>query len=81
MVAVLIANLVLILLALGIAGGILPAKSFSGAIAALHKTVGITLPTTDKERIVGVIWLASTLLIGDGILFLLVVLARSVGRT
>ena len=80
MIAILVANTVLILMAVGIALGILPSKFFSGAIAVLHKTIGITLPAPDTERTVGVIWLASALLIGDGILFLLVVLVRSVGR-
>lgn len=79
MIPILIANSVMILLVTGIAAGILPAKIFSGAIAVLHKTVGISLPTPEKERIVAVIWIASALLIGDGILLLLLVLAHSVG--
>jgi hypothetical protein len=71
-------NVVLVLFALGIASGILPAKAFSGAVTVLHKTVGITLPTPDKERTVAVIWIGSMIVIGDGILFLLVVLTSTV---
>jgi hypothetical protein len=79
MIPILVANTVMVLLVAGIAAGILPAKIFIGAITVLHKTVGISLPTPDKERVVAVIWLAAALLIGDGVLFLLFVLAHSVG--
>jgi hypothetical protein len=78
MIPILVANTLMVLLVVGIAAGILPAKIFSTAITVLHKTVGISLPTPDKERVVAVIWLASALLIGDGTLFLLLVLAHSV---
>ncbi len=80
MIAIVAANVVLVLLTLGIAGKVLPAKAFSGAVVVLHKTIGITLPTPDKERAVAVIWIVSMLVIGDGILFLMVFLARSVAR-
>ena len=80
MIAVLAANVVMALLVLGIASKILPAKSFSGAVTVLHKTIGITLPSPEKERTVAVIWIASVLVIGDGILFLLIFLAGAVGR-
>lgn len=71
-------NVVMVLLVIGIGGGIMPAKSFSGAVVVLHKIVGITLPTPEKERIVAVIWIASALIIADGTLFLMVLLTRSV---
>ncbi|HWZ82561.1 MAG TPA: hypothetical protein VNW47_08055 [Terriglobales bacterium] len=71
-------NVVMVLFALGIGSGILPSKVFSGAVTVLHKTVGITLPTADKERTVAVIWLGSMIVIGDGILFLLVALTGAV---
>jgi hypothetical protein len=80
MVAILAANIVLVLLAVGIASGMLPARVFSGAVTVLHKTIGITLPSPDKERIVAVIWIASLLVIFDGILFLLLFLTSAVSR-
>jgi len=80
MIGIVTANVVLVLLALGIASRVLPAKVFSGAVAVLHKTIGITLPLPDNERTVAVIWIVAMLVIGDGILFLLVFLARAVGR-
>ena len=79
MIGIVTANVVLVLLALGIASKVLPAKVFSGAVAVLHKTIGITLPLPDNERAVAVIWIVSILVIGDGILFLLLFLAKAVG--
>jgi hypothetical protein len=80
MIGIIAANVALVLLALSITSGLLPARMFSGAVTILHKTIGITLPTPDKERTVAVIWIASMLVIGDVILFLLVFLARAVGK-
>jgi hypothetical protein len=80
MITILVANIVLVFLAATIASGILPPKTFSGAVTVLHKTIGITLPSPDKERIVAVIWITSVLVIGDGILFLLIFLAGAVSR-
>ncbi len=81
MIAILAVNLVLILLTVGIASGIIPAKAFSGAVAVLHKTIGISLPLPGKERMVAVIWIASMLVIGDGILFLLIFLTTGIARS
>ena len=78
MIGILTANVVLVLLAAGIASGLLPARTFSGAVAILHYTVGITLPPPDKERAVAVIWIGSMIVIGDGTLFLLVLLTKAV---
>lgn len=80
MIGIIATNVVLVLLALGITSRLLPAKMFSGAVTVLHKTIGITLPSPDRERTVAVIWIASMLVIGDVILFLLVFLARAVGK-
>ena len=80
MIGIIAANVALVLLALGITSGLLPARMFSGAVTVLHKTIGITLPSPDKERTVAVIWIASVLVIGDVILLLLVFLARAVGK-
>jgi hypothetical protein len=78
MINVVAINVVMVLVALGIVSRVLPAKMFSGMIDVLHKTIGITLPTPDQERTVTVIWIASMIIIGDGILFLLVFLTSTV---
>ena len=79
MVGILTANFVLIVLAI-IATGILSAKAFRGAVTVLHKTIGITLPSPEKERTVAVIWIASMILIGDGMLLLLFFLTGPVAK-
>ena len=71
-------NVVMILFAIGIASGILPPRTFRGAVIVLHKMIGITLPTADKERTVAVIWIASLVVITDGILLMMVLLASVV---
>ena len=81
MIAIVAANVVLVLLALGIVSKVLPAKAFSGGVTVLHKTIGITLPAPGKERAVAVVWIVSLLVIADGILFLMVFLARSVAAS
>jgi hypothetical protein len=68
----------MVLLALGIGSGIFPAKVFSGMIGVLHKTIGITLPSPEKKRTVAVIWIASMIVIGDGMPFLLLFLTGTV---
>jgi hypothetical protein len=80
MIGIVAINVVLVVLAIVIATGILPAKAFSGAVTVLHKTIGITLPSAEKERTVAVIWIASMLLIGDGMLLLLVDLTGSLTK-
>jgi len=78
MIGVLAMNVVMVLLALGIASGVVPAKIFGGMVDVLHKTIGITMPSHEKERTVAVIWIASMIVIGDGMLFLLVFLTGAV---
>jgi len=77
MIGVIASNVVLVLLALGIAGGVVPAKVF-GMVSVLHKTIGITMPSPEKERTVALIWIASMIVIGDGMLFLLLFLTGAV---
>lgn len=67
-------NVLMGLAALGIASRVVPANAFSGFISALHNTIGITVPSAEKVRMVALIWLASVVAIVDGLLLLLVVL-------
>jgi hypothetical protein len=78
MIGIVAINVVMVLLAVGIGCGIFPAKLFSGMIGVLHKTIGITLPSPEQERTVAVIWIASMIVIGDGMLFLLLFLTGAV---
>jgi len=78
MIGIVAINVVMVLLAVGIGCGIFPAKLFSGMIGVLHKTIGITLPSPEQEGTVAVIWIASMIVIGDGMLFLLLFLTGAV---
>jgi len=78
MIGVVAINVVMVLLALGIGGGIVSTKLLSGIVGVLHKTIGITLPSPEQERMVAVIWIASMIVIGDGMLFLLLFLTGAV---
>ncbi len=78
MIGVITVNVVMVLLALGIAGGFVPPKMFGGMVGVLHKTIGITLPSPEKERAVALIWIVSMILLGDGMLFLLLFLTGAV---
>jgi hypothetical protein len=78
MIGIIAINVVMVLFALGIAGGVVPARVFGGMVGVLHKTIGITLPSPEKERTVALIWIASMIVIGDGMLFLLLFLSGAV---
>ena len=78
MIAIVAVNIVMVALALGIAARIVPARMFGGMVSVLHKTIGITLPSPEKERAVALIWVVSMILLGDGMLFLLLFIARTV---
>jgi len=51
---------------------------FGGMVGVLHKTIGITLPSPEKERAVALIWIVSMILLGDGMLFILLFLTGAV---
>jgi hypothetical protein len=78
MIGVIAVNVVMVLLALGIAGGFVPPKMFGGMVGVLHKTFGITLPSPEKERAVALVWIVSMILLGDGMVFLLLFLTGGV---
>ena len=80
MIGVIAVNVVMVLLALGIAGGFVPPKMFGGMVGVLHKTIGITLPSPEKERAVAFIWIVSMILLGDGMLLFLFLVLNTVSR-
>jgi len=78
MIGVVAINVVMVLFAVGIASRVVPAKMFGGMVSVLHKTIGITMPSPEKERAVALIWIVSMIVIGDGMLFLLLFLTGAV---
>ena len=74
MIGIVAFNLVMILLGAAVAFAIVPARPLSDALSHLHTTIGITAPAPEKARTVVLIWIGATILLVDGLLFLLVFL-------
>jgi hypothetical protein len=79
MTGVIVFNVVMVLLGLGVASRVVPEKLLSDLLGYLHTTIGITTPSPDKVRMVVLIWIASLILIVDGLLALLVFLTSISG--
>jgi hypothetical protein len=65
MLLLVLLHIVLILLAVAIAGGRIPLKPVSGLVEGFHATIGISPPNEKQLRWVIVAWIASLLLIID----------------
>ena len=74
MFPLLIFNAVMILLVAGIATRFLPTSLYSGLLEALHITVGITTPPPEKIWMIALIWMASIIILVDGLVLLTVFL-------
>lgn len=70
MIALLVFNAFMILLAAGIASRILPPNLYTGLLEALHITIGITTPPPEKLWLIALIWIGSITVLTDGLLFL-----------
>jgi hypothetical protein len=69
MLAILVFNAVMILLAAGIATRILPTRLYAGLLEALHVTVGITTPRPERLWLIALLWIAIITLLTDGLVF------------
>jgi hypothetical protein len=79
MIGVVVFNVLMVLLGLGVASPVVPAKLLSDMLGYLHTMIGITTPAPDKVRMVVLIWVASMIIIVDGLLLLLVLLTSISG--
>ena len=79
MIGVVVFNVLMVLLGLGVASPVVPAKLLGDMLGYLHTTIGITTPAPEKVRVVVLIWVASVIIIVDGLLLLLVVLTSISG--
>ena len=79
MIGVIVFNVIMVLLGFAVASPVVPAKLLSNTLGYLHTTIGITTPAPDKVRLVVVIWIASIIIIVDGMLLLLVFLTSISG--
>jgi hypothetical protein len=76
MVGIILFHALMLLMGLGIATRIVPAKPVSNILGYLHNAIGITTPPPGQVRMVALIWIGSVIVIADGFLFLLVLIAR-----
>ena len=79
MVGVVVFNVLTVLLGIAVASPVVPVKLLSDVLGYLHTIIGITTPAPDKVRMVALIWVASVIVIVDGLLLLLVVLTSIAG--
>jgi len=79
MIGVVAFNVLMVLLGIAVASPVVPVKRLGDLLGYLHTIIGITTPAPDKVRMVALIWVASLIVIVDGLLLLLVVLTSIVG--
>ena len=72
MIGIVAFNVVMLALCAAVGSGFVPANLISATLYWVHNTIGITSPPAHKERMVAVIWIGSTVVIVDGVLFMLV---------
>ncbi|MGA2005070.1 MAG: hypothetical protein ABSG70_16915 [Terriglobales bacterium] len=72
MIGLIVFNVVMLLLCVAAGSRIMPMNLISIIVEGWHNTIGITSPGSDKMRMVAVIWIASTAVLVDGVLFMLV---------
>jgi hypothetical protein len=64
-------NGVMLVLAIGVLGRIVPVKFLTGFITAVHYTIGISTPTEEQVRRAIIVWIVSVVLIVDVVFSLL----------
>jgi len=74
MIGVAAFNILMIGLAVGIWAGPVPVRRVAMLLDWLHSIIGITAPGLEKARLVALIWIASMIVIVDGLVALLVFL-------
>jgi hypothetical protein len=72
MIGVIVFNVVLLILCGVVGSSLVPAHLIGAVLDWLHNTIGITLPPAEKQRTVAIIWIGSTIVIVDAVLFMLV---------
>jgi hypothetical protein len=72
MIGIVFFNVVMLALCAAVGSALVPANLISATLYWVHNTIGITSPPPHKERTVALIWIASAMVIVDGVLFMLV---------
>ena len=76
MVGIVVFHVVLLLLGLGILSRVVPLEVVGDALGYLHTTIGITTPPAGQVRMIALIWIGSTIVIADGCVLLMLLIAK-----
>lgn len=76
MTGVVIFNIVMVVLGAVVGTGVVPTNRLSDILAWLHSIIGITPPAPEQTKIFAIVWIATTIVLVDGFLLLLVFLTR-----
>jgi hypothetical protein len=74
MTGIVIFNILMIALAVAVGSGLVPANRIGSLLEWLHSIIGITPPAPENARLFALVWMASMIVIVDGLLLLLVFL-------
>ena len=75
MISIIVFHAVLVLIGIGILSRVVPQEAVSDALGYLHTTIGITTPSAGQVRMFALIWIGSTIVIADGCVFLMLLIA------
>jgi len=76
MAGIILFHVLMLLLGLGIATRIVPAKRVGSVLGYIHNTIGITTPSRPQLRAIALVWIGSVIVIVDGCLALLVLITK-----
>jgi hypothetical protein len=76
MIGIIAFHIVMLVVGLAIGTRVVSPQLVSELLDYLHKSIGITMPSTEQVRMVALIWIASLVIMVDGFLFLLLFISR-----
>jgi hypothetical protein len=76
MIGIIAFHVLVVLTGLAVLTRIVPTESVSRFLGYVHNIIGITEPAAEQVRMIGVIWIASVMVVVDGCLLLLVLITR-----
>jgi len=80
MTGIVVFNVVMVVLGVVVGTGVVSTNRLSDILGWLHSIIGITPPAPKQARVYSLIWVASMIVIVDGLLFMLVFLTMRLIR-
>ena len=78
MTSIIVLNVMMVLLGAVAASPLVPVSVLSEVVSFLHTNIGITTPPPEKARVVVLFWIGATIVLVDGLFFLLVYLMLTI---